>query len=190
MKKILFSLSVISLIAAGCTFNQQPAQPDSSQTSNETTFQAKLDTTNWEKFSNGALEFRYPKDWKVEASQKDTTTTLSFSNKQKQYMAEGSIIAPIIFTYRHDTYSGNVNNYITNESVRNLIKKETVRIDGKVTYVIEGVTPPVYQNSRITFANNLVFNFSNNSKNIGNTTVEQQQIDNVFNTILSSVKFK
>jgi hypothetical protein len=200
MKKSLFLLLSIPLLAAGCNQSQLVGQPDPVKQKQDTNGyiqinkkpEAKMDTSKWKTYSDKNISFKYPEGWRVNIDKNDQATVFLLTDSKKEYLYEDSPLKPIRISYRLDKFGGSIDRTLSgNNMMKAILKKETMLIGGQQAYILYGVTPPVFHNERIVFTNKLEFYFTSNGNNLvaGYGKKTQQQVDDIFETILSTVNF-
>lgn len=89
MKKILFALPIVLLLAAGCNSNSQPTNQQTQNTSNANT---QNDTANWQNYTSQkfGFEVKSPTDWYLSAitlnSQEQGARMLSDKSQKSPYV--------------------------------------------------------------------------------------------------------
>lgn len=199
MKKHLSISAFMFLIAAGCnqaqplTRQDAPKEENSNktsqyiQTNNKPT--AKLGTSKWKTYADENISFKYPGDWKIRTAKvKEDRVYLYLSDSKKEYSMEGSLIEPVSISYWPNKTGGS--SYLADREKTGIIQKETILIGGKQAYVEYGSKPPVFFNMRLIFTNGFDSVFSSNGQNLWAYGAKvPQQIDDTFETILSTVNF-
>ncbi len=113
-----------------------------------------------------------------------------FDTKQ-EFVIDGSApLGPTYIEYHSDVHGGDVNKLITDERARSRIQNETTKIGGHKAYVLKGRRSLGVADDRIVFANDMVYSFSNRAPNIAAEDQSEKELNDIFETVLSTVQFR
>jgi hypothetical protein len=191
----LFLLGFPIVLAVGCRPAEVvvPAVPRNE--TNLRSFQApspRYATTTWRRFIDSHLSFQYPADWKLEENESPRTNAkvISLIGTNGFFSAQDSPRVPISITYTDDTFHGLIANYIPDEAFRTRAETGVTTIGGHTAYVFQDFASVESHDFRVVFAGSLVYEFVSNAKVVNASAQDQQAIALVFETMLSTVKFK
>jgi hypothetical protein len=181
----------VALVATGChaSHNQisdLPSQEvDNSQTSSGSSPEAYFSTSGWRIYSDSFISFKYPPDWNTVLKREDNdgSFTISLLRTPKDQ------VNPIQVSFRKDTFNGSIKRLFPDDAVQRTIQDRRIEIDGQLAYLLRGPFSGGFKDTRVVFTNNLVFIFDSNARSVATSTDAEQNIEKVFDTVLSTVHF-
>lgn len=181
-------------LATLTTATATPSSAPVSSTINTDISTWKTYITTGNGFGKG-FSFKYPANYSVRKGEgSETMFALQIYNTTKQYSAPGSTLEPIYISYGKDTF-GSFDAFISDQAdyYQPFTKKPTTPIGGKPAYLLQGKDGAVHFDIRLVFDKGVRYQFRNFATDIhlqlGYPTADQDQINTIFDKVLSSFTF-
>lgn len=187
-KIVLSAFVLLAITAFGMAAFRQPPTNET-ETPIGVVPQARYDTSTWQAYSDDRIAFRYPANWKVEkatySGASGDITQIDLRNPQGNYFVEGTPMQGISIFYRQST-AGQSENSDKGQTGK------TVVIGGNPGTIVQGVNPPVNEDKRVVDVRGWRYDFVNYGGTISaamGSSELGQEIEGIFDTVLSSVSF-